>query len=236
MYKRVLIKLSGEALFGGHSEATSSELYQAITHEIKQLTHQGIQVALMVGGGNIFRGVKAAALGMPRIPSDHIGMVATLLNGLLLQQSFSLISCASKVLSAFPCSDFVESYRYDQAITYLEEGKVVIFVGGTGLPYVSTDTAAALRAIEIKADILLKATKVDGIYDKDPKQFSDAKRFSSISYQEMIASRLHAMDLPSVALCMDNHLPILVFDIFAPNSLKRSIFHSDIGTLVTGDN
>lgn len=235
MYKRVLIKLSGEALFGSKTRQTPQTIYQEVAFSIKELVEQGIQVAIVVGGGNILRGTQAADLGMDRISADRVGMIATLINGLLLQQAFSTLSCESKVLSSVPCSDFVEPYHYDQAVEYLDKGAVVILVGGTGLPLFSTDTAAALRAIEIKADILLKATKVDGVYDKDPKLFAGAVRYPAISYAQMISSNLGVMDLAAAALCMEHQLPILVFDIFEANSLNRALFEGNIGTLVTGD-
>jgi len=234
MYQRLLIKLSGEALFRPQTDPSSKNFFLDTVKSIKELVDQGIQIALVVGGGNIFRGNQASALGMDRISADQIGMIATLINGLMLKQAFEALSCDARVLSAFPCSDFVEPYHYRQAIQYLEKGSIVIFVGGTGLPLFSTDTASALRSIEIKADILLKATKVDGVYDKDPKKFSDAVRFPRMTYSQMIASNLGVMDLSAAALLMEHQIPILVFDILEQDSLKRAVLEQNIGTLVTG--
>ncbi|MBJ7448890.1 MAG: UMP kinase [Parachlamydiales bacterium] len=199
---------------------------------IATLSNQGIQVGIVVGGGNIFRGFQGSLAGMERIPADQIGMIGTMINGLTLQQAILSNGGKARVLNALNCPGITESYQWEKAIDYLQNGEVVIMVGGTGLPYFSTDTAAALRAVEIKADILLKATKVDGVYDKDPVKHNDAKKFEKLTHQEMLQSRLAVMDAPAAALCMDNKLPILVFDVFAEDSLKKAVFSQDIGTLI----
>lgn len=233
MYKRVLIKLSGEALLGNHLYGTSDEICQRVAQSIKELVDCDIQIALVIGGGNICRGIEGVAAGMERVAADQMGMLATVINGLALQQALSKAGCKARVLSVVSCSDFVEAYHWNKAINYLESGWVTIFTGGTGVPLFSTDTAAALRAIEVKAQILLKATKVNGVYDKDPVRFKDAIRYDQISYKQVLQQELKAMDLTATALCMEHSLPILVFDIFEPDSLKKAAFKEDIGTLIT---
>ncbi|MDR3624480.1 MAG: UMP kinase [Chlamydiales bacterium] len=231
MLKRILLKLSGEALLG--QEIVGKETALIIARSVKQLQEDSIQVGIVIGGGNIFRGNQNALLGISRVASDQMGMLATLINGIALQELFISIGCKVKVLSAIACGNFVEEYSPAKAIAYLEQGFALIFVGGTGMPFFTTDTAAALRAIEIGADIMLKATKVDGVYDKDPHKYPDAVKYDKISYSEVLEKSLAVMDLTATALCMENQLPILVFDIFAQDSLKKAVFQSNIGTLVS---
>lgn len=231
-YKRVLLKLSGEALMGSQSFGLSPEMCRKVAVSLKELTHKKIQVGIVVGGGNIFRGVKGASTGMQRVPADQVGMLGTMINGLMLQQALMDIDCKAKVLSALHCEGVVEPYHWQKAVGYLEEGYVGIFVGGTGLPYFTTDTAAALRAVEIRAEVLLKATKVDGVYDKDPVKFKDAKRFETLTLSQMLEKNLSVMDAAATALCRDNRLPILVFDLFEEKSLEKAVFEKNFGTTV----
>lgn len=232
MYKRVLIKLSGEALLGNQKFGIEKDICQSIAKDIMDLQALGVEVAMVIGGGNIVRGRQNEEHGIDRVPLDQMGMLATLINGIGLKQVFEALGCRVRVLSAFSCQNFVELYSPSLAASYLKEGYAVIFVGGTGMPFFTTDTAAALRAIEINADILLKATKVDGVYDKDPHLYKDAKHYDRITYQEILSKYLNVMDLTATALCMDNDLPILVFDIFSPSSLKQAVFKEKIGTFV----
>lgn len=233
MYKRILLKLSGEALLGSHRFGIAKEICTSIARAIKELQEQKVQVGIVIGGGNIVRGSQEESLGIARVSLDQMGMLATLINGIALAQVFEKEGCKVVVMSSFTCQNFVELYSPAKAIEYLEKGMAVIFVGGTGMPFFTTDTAAALRAIETGSQILLKATKVDGVYDKDPQKHGDALKFESITYHEILKKSLKVMDLTATALCMDNNLPILVFDIFAEDSLKRAVFKRNIGTLVT---
>ena len=212
-HKRVLLKLSGEALLGNEKFGVGLEVCQKIACSIKEMRAAGIEVALVVGGGNMFRGSHLTQLGLDRVPSDYIGMLGTIMNGIILQQALLKISCPAKVLSAFECPKLVETYHWGRAIEAISSGNVLILVGGTGAPYFTTDTAAALRASEIRADILLKATKVDGVYNKDPLKYSDAIKYSSISYAQVLAENLEIMDSTAVALCMNNKIPLFVFNM-----------------------
>ncbi len=204
-----------------------------IALSVQELSQLGVQVGVVIGGGNIFRGVKATEAGMQRTPADHIGMLATLINGIALQQAFEQIQCDSRIMSAITLDVMAESYSWKNALKYLEKGIVLIFVGGTGNPYFTTDSAAALRALEIQAEVLLKATKVDGIYDKDPALHPNAIKFNQVTYSEVLASRLQVMDATAIALCRENGIPIRVFNMF-DNSLKAAIFDEPVGTLVVG--
>lgn len=206
-----------------------------IATSVQELTKLGIQVGVVIGGGNIFRGVKATKAGMARTPADHIGMLATLINGISLQQAFEGIHCESRIMSAIACDVMAESYSWKDALKYLERGIVLIFVGGTGNPYFTTDSAAALRALEIQAEVLMKATKVDGIYDKDPIKFPNAVKFDKVTYSEVLASKLQIMDATAIALCRENGIPIRVFDMFSDNSLRAAVFNEPVGTLVAGE-
>lgn len=232
-YKRILLKLSGEALMGDQKYGVDPAACHKIATSIHELTKIGVQVGVVIGGGNIFRG--ATKSGMERTPADHIGMLATLINGISLQQAFEGIQCESRIMSAIACDVMAESYSWKDALKYLERGIVLIFVGGTGNPYFTTDSAAALRALEIQAEILMKATKVDGIYDKDPLKFPNAVKFDQVTYSEVLASQLQIMDATAIALCRENHLPIRVFDMFSDNSLRSAVFNQPVGTLVTGE-
>lgn len=231
-YKRILLKLSGEALMGSQSYGVDSEACCRIATAIKELTSLGVQVGVVIGGGNIFRGVKATMSGMQRTPADHIGMLATLINGIALQGAFEQIGCESRIMSAISCDVMAEAYSWKGALKYLEMGTVLIFVGGTGNPYFTTDSAAALRALEIRAEILLKATKVDGIYNKDPIQYADAKKFDEVTYSEVLALNLGVMDATAIALCRGNGIPIRVFNMF-DHSLKAAVMNEPVGTIVT---
>lgn len=233
--KRILLKLSGETLLGEQQFGINIAATQKLASSIKTIIQEGFQLALVIGGGNIFRGINLKTVGFPRTPADQIGMLATLMNGIAIQQALSSIQCSTKVMSALDCPDAVESYNWSRANEYLYSGHVVIFVGGTGNPYFTTDSAAALRACEIHADILLKATKVNGVYDKDPLKFSDAKRYLSLSYSQYLAENLEVMDAASIALCRSNHLPIFIFNmqLLGTKPLEKIIQDSVNGTLIS---
>ena len=233
-YKRILLKLSGEALLGDQKYGVDPDACHKIAHSVQELTQLGIQVSIVIGGGNIFRGIKATSAGLQRTPADQIGMLATLINGISLQQAFEKIHCPCRVMSALPCESIVETFYWKKALEYLETGTVLIFVGGTGSPYFTTDSAAALRALEIQAEVLMKATKVDGIYNKDPALYPDAKKFDRVTYSEVLASKLQVMDATAIALCRENRIPIRVFNMF-DGSLKSAVFNEPVGTLVAGE-
>lgn len=205
-----------------------------IALSIQELISLGIQVGVVIGGGNIFRGMKGVSSGMQRTPADQIGMLATLMNGIALNQAFEKIKCESRIMSAIACDVMGESYSWKKALKYLEQGIVLIFVGGTGNPYFTTDSAAALRALEIEAQVLLKATKVDGIYNKDPMKHTDAQKFDRITYSEVLKNQLEVMDATAIALCRENRIPIRVFNMY-DQSLRKAIFNEPVGTLVVGD-
>jgi len=233
-YKRILLKLSGESLMGNQKYGVDPVACQKIARSIHELTQIGIQVGVVIGGGNIFRGVNATQGGMQRTPADHIGMLATLINGIALQQAFETIKCESRIMSAITLDVMAESYSWKNALKYLEKGIVLIFVGGTGNPYFTTDSAAALRALEIQAEVLMKATKVDGIYNKDPALYPDANKFDRITYSEVLASKLQVMDATAIALCRENRIPIHVFNML-DDSLKDAVFKKAVGTIVSGE-
>jgi uridylate kinase len=233
-YKRILLKLSGEALMGDQKYGVDPDACHKIAKSVQELTQLGVQVGLVIGGGNIFRGIKASQDGMQRTPADHIGMLATLINGIALQQAFEQIECESRIMSAITCDVMAESYSWKNALNYLEKGIVLIFVGGTGNPYFTTDSAGALRALEIRAEIFMKATKVDGIYNKDPIKYPNASKFDKVTYSEVLASNLQVMDATAVALCRKNRIPIRVFNMF-DNSLKAAVYDEPVGTLVSGE-
>jgi uridylate kinase len=234
VYKRILLKLSGEALMGEHKYGVDPVACEQIATQVKELCSLGVQVGVVIGGGNIFRGAHAVKSGMERTPADHIGMLATLINGIALQQAFEKVHCESRIMSAIACDVMAESYSWKDALKYLDKGIVLIFVGGTGNPYFTTDSAAALRSLEINAEILLKATKVDGIYDKDPHKYPDAVKFKRVSYSEVLANQLLVMDPTAIALCRENRTPIRVFNVFGPHALKRAVCDEGVGTLVEG--
>ncbi|MEX0959764.1 MAG: UMP kinase [Burkholderiales bacterium] len=231
-YKRILLKLSGEALMGGDAYGINRETIDRIVSEIKEVVDLGIEVGVVIGGGNIFRGVAPAAAGMDRATADYMGMLATVMNALALQDAMRRVGLKSRVQSALNIEQVAEPYIRGKAMRYLEEGRVVIFAAGTGNPFFTTDTAAALRGMEMNVDIVVKATKVDGVYTDDPKTHADAMRYQKISFDEAIVKKLQVMDATALTLCRDQKLPICVFSIFKPGALKRVVTGEDEGTLV----
>lgn len=231
-YKRILLKLSGEALLGEKTFGIDRAFADYLAAEIKEVHGLGVQVTAVVGGGNIFRGVSDSAQGMDRVSADHMGMLATVINGLALQDALERVSIFTRVLSAIEMREVAEPFIRRRALRHLEKGRVVIFAGGTGNPYFSTDTAAALRAMEIKAEIILKATKVDGIYDTDPKHDAAAKRFERLTYIEVLKRGLRVMDTTAISLCMENRMPIIVYDLSRKGNLRRIVMGERIGTIV----
>lgn len=233
-YKRILLKLSGEILLGNQKFGIDHDAVTKIAYSLADMHKAGFEVAIVIGGGNIFRGIQLKKLGMQRTPADHLGMLATLMNGIALQQGLAHVGCESSVMSALECPQVAETYHWETALKHFNERKTVIFVGGTGNPYFTTDTAAALRACEIHADILIKATKVDGIYDKDPIKYPDAKKFTTLSFTDMLQQRLEIMDSTAVALCMNNRIPIFVFDMkqLGEKSMVDILSNPALGTLV----
>jgi uridylate kinase len=231
-YKRVLLKLSGEALMGDDAYGINRETIDRITAEVKEILNLGVEVGVVIGGGNIFRGVAPAAAGMDRATADYMGMLATVMNALALQDAMRRQGLKSRVLSALNIEQVAEPYIRGKAMRYLEEGRVVIFAAGTGNPFFTTDTAAALRGMEMNVDIVLKATKVDGVYTDDPKTHPDAMRYQRISFDEAIVKKLKVMDATALTLCRDQKLPICVFSIFKIGALTRVVLGEDEGTLV----
>lgn len=232
LYKRILLKLSGEALMGDCSYGIDPKVTDRLAKQVKELVAEGIQVGIVVGGGNIFRGMAGAAGGMDRAQADYMGMLATVMNALALQDAFEHNDVACRVMSAIQMNEVCEPYIRRRAMNHLSKGDVVIFAAGSGNPYFTTDTAAALRACEIGADCLLKATKVDGIYDKDPVKCDDAVRFDSITYHEVLLRGLQVMDSTATALCQDNSMPIVVLNIDGDNHIKRALMGEPVGTVV----
>lgn len=232
-YKRILIKLSGEALGGEAGFGISPEAVHDMAAQIAEVRELGVEVVIVVGGGNIFRGLQGSEKGIERATGDYMGMLATVINALALQDALEKKEVLTRVLSAITMTAIAEPFIRRRAIRHLEKGRVVIFAAGTGNPFFSTDTAAALRANEIGAEAVLKATKVDGIYDKDPKKFPDAKRYDRITYAEALEKRLKVMDAAAFALCQDNKMPIVVFDFFQPHNLLRVVMGAAVGTVVT---
>ena len=232
-YSRILLKLSGEALGGQAGLNICPEAVHNMAEQIREVRGLGVQVVVVVGGGNIFRGLSGSERGIERATGDYMGMLATIINALALQDSLEKIGVATRVQSAITMAQVAESFIRRRAVRHLEKGRVVIFGGGTGNPYFSTDTAAALRANEIGAEVVLKATKVDGIYDSDPKKNPKAKRYAQISYTDALQKQLKVMDSTAFSLCMDNKMPIIVFDFFRPHNLKRVVMGEKVGTMVT---
>lgn len=232
-YKRILLKLSGEALMGGQEYGIDTGIVKTIASEIKEVQALGVQVAVVIGGGNIFRGVSASAKGMDRATADYVGMLATVINALILQDALEKTGVFTRVMSAFEMKELAEPYIRRRAERHLEKERVIIFAAGTGNPYFTTDTAASLRAMEIHADVILKGTKVDGVYDKDPMRETDAKMYSKLKYIDVLKDGLKVMDTTAISLCMDNNLPIVVFNIKVPGNLKRIVLGDDIGTRVS---
>lgn len=231
-YKRILLKLSGEALGGKQGTGIHTQTIQQIAKDVSEAYQTGVQIGIVIGGGNIFRGVAASAEGMDRASSDYMGMLATCINALALQDALEKEKVPTRVQTAIEMAEIAEPYIRRRAIRHLEKNRVVIFGAGTGNPYFTTDTAAALRAMEINAEVLMKATKVDYIYDKDPVKHADAVKFDKISYLEVLNRGLKVMDLTAVSLCMDNKLPILSFDLNVQGNILRAVFGEKVGTIV----
>ena len=232
-YSRILLKLSGEALGGESGVGIRPEAVQSMAEQIREVRESGVQVVVVVGGGNIFRGLPGSERGIERATGDYMGMLATVINALALQDSLEKLGVPTRVQSAITMAQVAEAFIRRRAVRHLEKGRVVIFGGGTGNPYFSTDTAAALRANEIGAEVILKATKVDGIYDEDPKKNPRAHRYAQITYLEALQKQLKVMDSTAFSLCMDNKMPIIVFDLFRPHNLRRVVVGEKVGTLVT---
>jgi len=231
-YKRVLLKLSGEALMGDQGFGIDPQIVLRIASEIQEIHNLGVQVAIVIGGGNIFRGIKASAEGFDRVTADHMGMLATVINALAIQDALEKMNVYTRVQSAIEMRQVAEMYIRRRAVRHLEKKRVVIFAAGTGNPYFSTDTTAALRAMEIKAEVILKATKVDGIYDADPAKVKNAKMYAEISYMDVLTQSLGVMDSTAISLCKDNNVPIIVFNIKNKGNIRRVIEGEKIGSLV----
>jgi len=233
-YQRILLKISGEALAGEHEYGLSAEVVRFIAEEVRDIHRLGVQIGMVIGGGNIFRGIEASSQGMDRSSADYMGMLATVMNGLALQDALERIGVDTRVQTAIEMREIAEPFIRRRAVRHLEKGRVVIFVGGTGNPYFTTDTAAALRAMEIGADVVFKATKVDGVYSADPKTDPTAKKFDEMTYLEVLSRRLKVMDSTAISLCMDNGFPIVVFNLQEKGRLRQLVFGERIGTLVRG--
>ncbi len=234
-HRRVLLKLSGEALMGPRQYGIDPEVARDIAAQVAEAQKSGVEIAIVVGGGNIFRGLSAAASGMDRATADYMGMLATVMNGLAIQDALEQAGSRSRVMSAIAMNEVCEPYIRRRAVHHLERGLVVILVAGTGNPYFTTDTAATLRAVEVGAEVILKATRVDGVYDADPEKEPGATRYSRISYGDLLANRLEALDATAVSLAMDNEMPIVVFDMTQPGNIVRAVRGEEIGTLIAGE-
>jgi len=234
-FDRILLKLSGEALAGQQGYGIDPEVISTIASEIKDVVSLGVEVALVIGGGNIFRGLSAASRGMDRASADYMGMLATVMNSLAMQDALETVGVKTRVQSAIEMQEIAEPYIRRKAVRHLEKGRVVIFGAGTGNPYFTTDTAASLRAMEINADIILKATKVDGVYSADPEKDKDAVKYDKLTYIEVLQKNLQVMDATATSLCMDNSLPIIIFDLTSPGNIEKVVRGAEIGTLVTGE-
>jgi len=232
-YKRVILKVTGEVLAGAQRYGIDGATVRAFAEEIKEVKEMGCEMALVIGGGNIFRGAEASDGGMDRATADTMGMLATVINGLALQDALEKIGVATRTMSAIEMRQVAEPYIRRRATRHLEKGRVVIFSGGTGSPYFTTDTTASLRAMEIGAEVILKATKVDGVYDADPLKHKGAKRYGELTYIEVLNKELKVMDSTAISMCMDNHLPIIVFNIMERGNIKRVVCGEEIGTLVS---
>lgn len=232
IYKRILLKLSGEALMGRQGLGIDPQVVNDVALELKEVKELGIEIGVVIGGGNIFRGLAANTRGMDRVTADYMGMLATVINALALQDYLERYDVQTRVLTAIKMEQLAEPFIRRRAIRHLEKGRMIIFAGGTGNPYFTTDTAAALRAIEIEADAIIKGTKVDGVYDDDPKTNKNAKKFDQLTYLDVVKKRLKVMDSTAVTLCMDNNLPIIVFNLTVKGNLKKLILGESIGTKV----
>jgi uridylate kinase len=233
-YRRILLKLSGEALAGELAYGVSTDVVRFVAEEVREIHHLGVQTGLVIGGGNIFRGVEASTKGMDRASADYMGMLATVINGLALQDALEKVGVDTRVQTAIEMREVAEPFIRRRALRHLEKGRVVIFVGGTGNPYFTTDTAAALRAMEIGADVVFKATKVGGVYTADPKQDPTATKFDELTYIEVLSRRLKVMDSTAISLCMDNGFPIVVFNLLEKGRLRQLVLGERVGTLVRG--
>ncbi len=232
-YRRVLIKLSGEALMGDGAYGISPEVIRRIAGEVNDLTEVGVEVAIVIGGGNIFRGAGLAAAGIDRVTGDHMGMLATVINSLAMQDALERLGVIARVMSAISINEICEDYIRRKAVRHLQKGRVVIFAAGTGNPFFTTDSAASLRAIEINANLLIKATKVDGVYSADPVSDKSAKRYDKLSYDDVLNQKLGVMDATAIVLCRENKMPLRVLDMTQPGSMMRAVQGLDEGTLVT---
>ncbi len=232
-FNRILVKLSGEILAGKKGYGIDPEITKDLALKIKEVVEKGIQVGIVIGGGNIFRGISSESKGLDRVPGDYIGMMATIMNSVALQSALERLGCDTRVMSALSITQLAEPYIRRRGIRHLEKGRIVIFAGGTGNPYFSTDTAAALRAIEINADIIIKGTKVDGVYSADPEIDPNATKYDTLTFKEVIEKELRVMDLTAVTLCKENNLPIIVFDIKSKNGLVDIVNSVPIGTTVS---
>lgn len=234
-YKRILLKLSGEAMAGEDGTGIDPKQAEVIAREVKEIQSLGIEVAVVIGGGNIFRGMAAEAAGMERVTADYMGMLATVINALALQDALESLEVVTRVQTAIEMRELAEPFIRRRAIRHLEKERIVIFAGGTGNPYFTTDTAASLRAIEIGAEIILKATKVDGVYSADPLVDASAEKFDEISFIDCLQRGLKVMDATALSLCMDNNVPILVFDLWTPGNVRRAVMGEPVGTIVRGE-
>lgn len=234
-YKKILLKLSGEALMGDQEFGISSDVIASYAKQIKEIVDLGVEVSIVIGGGNIFRGLSGAAQGVDRVTADHMGMLATVINSLALQNSIEKLGVPTRVQTAIEMPKVAEPFIKRRAQRHLEKGRVVIFGAGTGNPYFTTDTAAALRAIEMETNVVIKATKVDGIYDKDPVKYPDAKKYETVTYNEVLAKDLKVMDATAISLCRENKLPIIVFNSLIEGNLKKVVMGKHIGTIVVAD-
>jgi uridylate kinase len=232
-YRRVLLKLSGEALMGNLDYGIEPAVIQRLAAEIATARERGVEIAIVIGGGNIFRGAGLARSGMDRVTGDYMGMLATVMNALAIQDALEARGVFARVMSALQIHEVCEDYIRRRAIRHLEKGRIIILAAGTGNPFFTTDTAASLRAIEIGADVLLKATKVDGVYDSDPKDNPDAERYDTVSFDKVLADKLSVMDATAIVMCRDNDLPLRVFDLTRANALVQAMTGDDVGTLVT---
>jgi uridylate kinase len=232
-YGRVLLKLSGEALAGNDRYGINPDVIRRIAAEIAEVHGLGVQVAIVIGGGNIFRGSTGKSLGMDRVTGDYMGMLATVINSLAVRDALEKLKIQTRVMTALEMHSVAEPYIWRRALRHLEKNRVIILCGGTGSPYFTTDTAAGLRAIELGMDVLLKCTRVNGVYDRDPEKSKNAKKIDAISYINVIKKRLGIMDLTAISLCMDNRLPIIVFDLFEKNSIKKVVAGENIGTIIS---
>ena len=231
-YKRILLKCSGEALMGSHQFGIDPAVLDTLARDVAELIHMGVEVGLVVGGGNLFRGKELSAVGLGRVTGDHMGMLATVMNALALRDALERIDLPARIMSAIPMLGVVDPYHRRKAMTHLRNGHVVIFAAGIGNPFFTTDTAACLRAIEVGADVVLKATKVDGIYSQDPKQYPGAEKYDFLTYKDVLSKGLAVMDLTAICLCQDQHMPLQVFNMTIPSVLKKIVLGEPIGTIV----